>query len=59
MALNAVDLKCEYLINPMGLDIKKPSLSWRMEAFKKGTMQTAYRVKVAKCRAGQEFEKTV
>jgi alpha-L-rhamnosidase len=38
------DLRCEDLVNPVGIDAAKPRLSWRMEAEHHGAAQTAYRV---------------
>src|SRR4030042_4187930 len=42
-----VDLKCEYHTNPLGIDVKQPRLSWRLEDSRRGASQTAYRIKVA------------
>jgi alpha-L-rhamnosidase len=44
-----VDLRCEGLVNPLGVDTATPRLSWRMEARDQrsevsGQRQTAYRV---------------
>lgn len=39
--MKAINLKCEYLINPIGIDIIKPRLFWNCED---GTQQTAYRI---------------
>lgn len=39
--MKAINLKTEHLINPMGIDVKKPRLSWTCEG---GIMQTAYRI---------------
>jgi alpha-L-rhamnosidase len=41
-------LRCEHLDNPLGIDIKKPHLSWKLESTKRGVMQTAYQVQVSK-----------
>ena len=44
------DLRCEYLSNPLGLDVMEPRLSWKLEAVDKngrGQRQTAYRILVA------------
>lgn len=38
------DLRCEGLINPLGIDVVQPRLSWRMEAQGNGDAQTAYQV---------------
>ncbi len=39
--MRAINLKTEYLINPMGIDIQNPRLMWNCEG---GIMQTAYRI---------------
>lgn len=39
--IKATNLKCERLINPIGIDVKKPRLSWTCEGAVK---QTAYRI---------------
>ena len=41
------DLRCEYLVNPLGLDIKQPRLSWILESAQRNQAQTAYQVLVA------------
>ena len=30
-ALRPADLRCEYLVSPLGIDVPQPRLSWRME----------------------------
>lgn len=37
-----VGLKCEYLVNPIGIDAAHPRLSWRMVDERTGARQTAY-----------------
>ena len=39
--MKAINLKTEYLINPIGMDIRHPRLFWNCEG---GTKQTAYRI---------------
>ena len=39
--MKAINLKTEYLINPIGMDIRHPRLMWNCEG---GTKQTAYRI---------------
>lgn len=39
--MKAINLKCEYLINPMGIDIQNPRLTWNCDG---GITQTAYRI---------------
>jgi alpha-L-rhamnosidase len=45
--LSPTALRCEYLVNPLGIDEKEPRLSWVVESAKRGQRQTAYRVLVA------------
>ena len=40
-------LKCEYLDNPLGIDILNPRLSWILESDQRGQYQTAYQIHVA------------
>lgn len=40
-------LRCEYLVNPPGIDECAPRLSWRIEANRRGARQAAYRISVA------------
>ncbi len=41
------DLKCEYRTDPLGVDVTKPRLSWKLDSTGRGTVQTAYQVIVA------------
>lgn len=43
----AVGLRCEYLTDPLGIDVVNPRLSWKIEAEERGQKQAAYRVLVA------------
>ena len=38
------NLRCEYLINPLGLDTPSPRLSWLMDDARNGAVQNAYRI---------------
>lgn len=40
-------LRCERLINPLGVDVSRPRLSWQIKSGQRGEMQSAYRVLVA------------
>lgn len=54
---SVTDLRCEYLRDPLGLDVERPRLSWRMEAGSPdshGLRQTAYRIVVAPSRIALE-----
>ncbi|HUB27320.1 MAG TPA: family 78 glycoside hydrolase catalytic domain [Tepidisphaeraceae bacterium] len=43
----AAGLKCEYLVDPAGIDVITPRLSWIMDSSEQGQRQTAYEVLVA------------
>ncbi len=45
--LRVVRLRCEYLVNPLGIDETRPRLSWNIESDRRGVRQTAWRVRVA------------
>lgn len=48
MALaTCTNLKCEYLENPLGIDIPDPRFYWQLETDTHNTSQTAYRILVA------------
>ena len=40
-------LRCEYRVNPQGIDVVKPRLSWILESNHRGQVQNAYQVLVA------------
>ncbi|HBC31608.1 MAG TPA: hypothetical protein DC024_10255, partial [Clostridiales bacterium] len=42
-----VDLKCENLRNPLGINTLHPRFSWKNISDKEGTQQTAYQILVA------------
>jgi alpha-L-rhamnosidase len=46
-ALSPVELRCEYRVNPLGIDEVQPRLTWRVAATEHGQMQTAYQIIVA------------
>jgi len=41
------NLRCEYKVDPMGIDVRKPRLSWELASSEKGVLQTNYEVRVA------------
>lgn len=47
MADNPIDLRCEYVTEPVGIDVKKPRFSWVLQSEKRSAEQTAYRLVVA------------
>ncbi len=45
--LRATNLRCEYLVDPVGVDAQQPRLSWIVESPARGQEQSAYRIVVA------------
>src|SRR5579863_3893610 len=45
--LAVTKLRCEYKVDPLGIDVRKPRLSWELASAEKGVMQTSYEVRVA------------
>ncbi len=45
--LQVQNLRCEYRINPLGVDAAKPRLAWQIISTKRNVLQTAYRILVA------------
>jgi alpha-L-rhamnosidase len=43
-------VKANKMVNPIGISISQPQLSWYVESDKNNTIQTAYRVIASKCR---------
>jgi alpha-L-rhamnosidase len=44
-------LRTEYDANPLGIDARRPRLSWRLESARRGERQTAYRILAASSEA--------
>ncbi len=47
-ALGVSHLRCEYQIDPVGIDVRKPRLSWELESSDKNVMQTSYELQTAR-----------
>ncbi|HZT29805.1 MAG TPA: family 78 glycoside hydrolase catalytic domain [Bryobacteraceae bacterium] len=57
--LAPANLRCEYLRNPMGVDVRQPRLSWVLEHQARAQAQTAYQVLVSSkpdASAGDEWD---
>ncbi|MBN1490857.1 MAG: family 78 glycoside hydrolase catalytic domain [Phycisphaerae bacterium] len=46
-ALTVEHLRCEYRVNPLGIDVTQPHLTWILSADERDQQQTAYQVLVA------------
>ena len=44
---NPVHLRCESLVDPLGIDIEKPLLSWQSDSTERNWRQSAYQILVA------------
>ncbi|WP_145148626.1 alpha-L-rhamnosidase [Paenibacillus xylanexedens] len=44
---NVSHLRCEYKINPIGLDVKSPRLSWQLQSDRRNCMQYAYQIQLS------------
>ncbi len=40
-------LRCEYLVDPLGIDEPAPRLAWELESPRRGARQVAYRIRVS------------
>jgi len=50
-------LRCEYAVNPLGIDVRRPRLSWVIRSGRRGEVQTAYQVLVASSEANLKANK--
>ena len=41
------NLRCEMLVNPLGIDVKEPRLSWQLNSDQRNVQQTAYEIIVS------------
>jgi hypothetical protein len=46
-ALSPANLRCEYAVNPLGVDVPNPRLFWTVESSERGQKQTAYEILAA------------
>jgi alpha-L-rhamnosidase len=57
--LRPVGLKCEYRVDPMGIDERVPRLSWALESEGRGQVQSAYRILAASSEEDLEAEENI
>jgi len=58
-ALQVKKLRCEYKVDPIGIDVKKPRLSWELESADKNVTQTSYELRLAGSEAALAKGKTI
>jgi len=51
------ELRCEYALDPLGIDTEKPRFSWTLESNRRGQKQTAYQIIVASSAEKLEINK--
>ena len=44
--IEVYDLRSEYLVNPIGLDVETPRLAWKIKDQRRGAIQKAYKISV-------------
>jgi alpha-L-rhamnosidase len=44
--VHAIDLRAEHLVDPLGIDAKRPRLNWKLTAGRRGVLQSAYQILV-------------
>src|SRR5918994_3868156 len=57
--LRPVGLRCEYRVDPLGIDDRAPRLSWALESEGRGQVQSAYRILVARSEGDLESEENL
>ena len=50
-AIKPASLRCEHLVNPIGVDVKSPRLGWIVESGERNQKQSAYQILVASSEA--------
>ena len=45
--MRATGLRCEYFVDPLGIDVPAPRLTWMLDSRRRGARQVAYRIEVA------------
>jgi len=47
-SLDPIDLRCEYLVNPLGIDVVIPRLSWILGSDSRARKQTYYQILISR-----------
>ncbi|HEX9190162.1 MAG TPA: hypothetical protein VGB87_24000, partial [Vicinamibacteria bacterium] len=46
--LSVAGLLCEYKVDPLGIDVAQPRLSWQLRSGSRGVVQSAYQAQVTR-----------
>ena len=57
--LEVIALRTEYKENPVGIDVRKPRLSWQIQSAARGVTQSAYEIRVATSEPGLQSARGV
>lgn len=55
--LKLIGLRAEYKENPIGIDIRKPRLSWQLQSSQRAVAQSAYQIRVATSERGLQSQR--
>ena len=58
-AIRPIHLRCEYRVEPLGIDERVPRFSWALASEERSQVQSAYRVLVARSEEDLEAEETL
>ena len=53
-AMTVGETRCEYAVNPVGIDTPQPRLSWKLTDQTRNQIQTAYQIRVAETQEALE-----
>jgi alpha-L-rhamnosidase len=56
--LQPILLRCEYQVNPLGVEDAQPRLSWQVNDSRRGAKQSAYEITVGSTSGGEDIWKT-
>ncbi len=45
---SVANLRCEYKVDPLGIDVTQPRLGWQLRSTERGALQSAYQVQVTR-----------
>jgi len=57
--LGVTRLRCEFKVDPLGIDVAKPRLSWELQSSEKGLLQMSYQLQVARSEEDLAKEKVI